>query len=135
MIITIISNKSQVQWIIFIANKLPGFFIMWSLKAQTSKQVSNFILNKSGIRPLPIHWIMIFITCLLQSFHPVTKLLHVGSNIQVVSTRHIYWDTLQENPHVTSHAKAMKLVNQWYSAIKGYLCYKTTLCHKVIVDV
>ena len=42
------------------ANKVSRCFIVWSSKAQTSKQVWNFILNWSGNRALSKHWIMIF---------------------------------------------------------------------------
>ena len=51
----IISNKSQVQWMVFIANKVSRFFYVWSSKAQTSKEVSNFILNVSVYRALSKH--------------------------------------------------------------------------------
>lgn len=55
MVITIISYKSQVQWMNFIANKGSKFFIMWLYKAQTSKPISTFILNLSGNRALSKH--------------------------------------------------------------------------------
>ena len=55
-----ISNKSQVQWMVFIANKVSRFFYVWSSKAQTGKEVSNFILNASVYRALSKHWIVTF---------------------------------------------------------------------------
>ena len=40
---------------IYVANKVSRCFIVWSSKAQASKQASDFIFNLSGNRALSKH--------------------------------------------------------------------------------